>query len=816
MGPAACTMAIDAGKPSSKDAPLSEERLREVLDALREGEQRCTALVSQLKDYALFGLDPAGRVTSWNEGVFQVLGYAKHEFIGMAFARLFPPEAVADGVPERELAAAAERGAVSDDCWILRRDGTRIWVSGVTTALHDPAGHLIGYSKLMCDQTRWKKADDALRQNERMLNQAQEVANIGCWEAEVRELEDLTKNPIRCSDQLLRIFGYEPGSVTPTTNVFLERLHPDDRDELLRRSREAFRTGRRYQFEFRIILPDGTQRILEAIGTVDYDEHGRPLRMLGTTRDVTELAHARSLLKQTAEAERARAEELGALMDAVPAAVWITRDRECRTMTGSRAAYRLLRMPEGSNLSATEPADERPFRITRDGAELALDELPVRRAARGNEVRGFEEEIRFHDGSVLYLYGDAVPLRDAGGRIYGAIGAFIDITARKEMEQRLRDVDRRKDEFLATLGHELRNPLAPVRNAARILREAAGADPQVKWAADVIDRQVRQLARLVDDLLDVARIARGHIALQKEWTNLGAIVERALEMSRPLIEARRHALNVHLPPQPVAMEADPARLAQVFSNLLNNAAKFTGEGGRIDVIAESSDLEIIVRVRDTGAGIAPDMLPRVFDLFAQADPAAARAQDGLGIGLTLVRSLVEMHGGQVTAHSAGRGRGAEFVVRMPRYSGSRQARPVAQRDEIRPEAVRHRILVIDDNADAAESIALFLSLHGHEVRTLYDGSRAAREAAAWDPDVILLDIGLPDMDGHEVARALRRQPATRDAILVALTGYGQAEDIERSRAAGFDHHLVKPVDPEALESLLRTLKRGNVRRSAVD
>jgi signal transduction histidine kinase/DNA-binding response OmpR family regulator len=365
----------------------------------------------------------------------------------------------------------------------------------------------------------------------------------------------------------------------------------------------------------------------------------------------------------------------------------------------------------------------------------------------------------------------------------------------------IQEANRGKDEFLAMLAHELRNPLAPVLNAVHVLRRGAGG-ADAGAAREMIDRQTRHMARLVDDLLDVSRITRGKIQLRPEPIGLARVIERAVESTQPLLEERRHAVEVHVPREPVRVLADATRVEQVLANLLNNAAKYTEPGGRITLTAAAEGREAVIRVRDTGIGIDRDTLPRVFDLFMQAHSTLDRALGGLGIGLTLVRRLVELHGGTVEAHSAGLGQGSEFVVRLPLLE-----RPAAE-DAPEPagrapaRARPRRVLVVDDNRDAAESVALMLRLDGHDVRVAHDGPAALEAAAAFRPDVVLLDIGLPRMSGHEVAARLLQQPHDGKRLLVAMTGYGQDEDRRRSREAGFDHHLVKPVDPQTLRDLL--------------
>jgi signal transduction histidine kinase len=374
----------------------------------------------------------------------------------------------------------------------------------------------------------------------------------------------------------------------------------------------------------------------------------------------------------------------------------------------------------------------------------------------------------------------------------------------QERTEALQEADRRKDEFLASLAHELRNPLAPIRSAVEVLRRPELGAHHRGEAQAVIVRQVEHMTRLIDDLLDVSRITRDMLVLRVQRIGLEQVMAAAIETSRPLIAEREHALHVELPAEPVHLDADPARLAQVLSNLLTNAAKYTAPGGEIRVAAEADDREVLIKVTDTGIGIEPDMLPMVFDLFVQGDRSRDRSGGGLGIGLTLARRLVMMHGGAIDVHSAGPGQGAVFSVRLPVAPASAEAgRPAMLLSEAElPHALR--VLVIDDNEDAADMLATLLTAWGQQARVARDGLAALEAAHDFRPDVVLLDIGLPHLDGYEVARRIRQQAWGQHMVLAAVTGWGQDSDRQRSQEAGFDHHLVKPVDPEALRTLLAT------------
>jgi len=378
------------------------------------------------------------------------------------------------------------------------------------------------------------------------------------------------------------------------------------------------------------------------------------------------------------------------------------------------------------------------------------------------------------------------------------LGSLFDITERRGTEEALRDLDRRKDEFLATLSHELRNPLAPIRIALEVIRRLAPAEPKLTWATDVTGRQVAHLTRLVEDLLDVARINQGKIALQTEPLDLRDVVAHAIETAKPFLDSRRHQLRAAVPDAPVVLRGDFARLPQVVANLLNNAAKYTDEGGSIEVVLTLRPGQAVISVRDNGVGIDAELLPNIFELFEQGKRSLDRSQGGLGVGLTLVRRIVEMHHGEVEVTSAGTGCGSQFRVTLPCLAEISERPAPAPRAGPATTKLACRILVVDDNQDAAQATAVLLELAGHEVKAVADGHDALASAPVFAPHVVLLDIGLPGMDGYAVARQLRGIDEMRASCLIALTGYGQPADRDRASEAGFDHHLTKPADPDEL------------------
>jgi PAS domain S-box-containing protein len=450
-----------------------------------------------------------------------------------------------------------------------------------------------------------------------------------------------------------------------------------------------------------------------------------------------------------------------------------------------------------------QPLD-RVFRIINEQTRQPV-ENPATKAIREGVVVGLANHtvLIARDGRECPIDDSAAPIRCAHGEVVGCVLVFRDVAKRRQAEEALRDADRRKDEFLATLAHELRNPLAPIRNSVALLRGAKGNPELIQQASEMMERQVGQMVRLVDDLLDVSRIAAGKLHIRKDRVDLAAVVQSAVETSRPRIETHAHQLTISLPAEPIHLEADPARLTQVVANLLDNAAKYTEKGGSIWLTVQRHADLAIVSVRDTGVGIPEDHLPYIFKAFHQVQPALERSGGGLGIGLSLIRGLVELHEGSIEARSEGPGMGSEFTIRLPISEPAAPAlgAPTLNGEQPGP-ARKRRILVVDDNRDAAESLVMVLRLMGHELYTAYNGLEGVQAAATFVPEVVLLDIGLPKMNGYEAASHIRAQTWGKNMVLIAVTGYGQEDDKKRALEAGCDHHLTKPVDPAALEKLL--------------
>jgi PAS domain S-box-containing protein len=496
-----------------------------------------------------------------------------------------------------------------------------------------------------------------------------------------------------------------------------------------------------------------------------------------------ERAHAEALLRESEEKFRT-------ISHAAPAVVWVTDGKgivfineRWTELTGQSTQDAL-----GQGWAAcVHPEDDQRLRPYRERVRITGEP--------------YEGDIRYRrkDGEYRWHAFRALPSRRADGAIEQWFGVSVDVHDARQAQEALREADRRKDEFLATLAHELRNPLAPIRNALYLLKGRPVEDPTIAGARDMMERQVTHMVRLIDDLLDVSRITRGKLQLRREPVELSRVVEQALETARPHISQQ---LTLTLPGEPIRLDADPVRLSQVLSNLLNNAAKFTPKSGRITVSARLEGSLVVIRVRDTGVGIAPDQLPRLFQMFSQVGSPLERAKGGLGIGLALARSLVELHDGTIEARSEGAGQGSEFIVRLPVFMLPEPSAAAPAAGASGYTGVARRILVVDDVEDSATSLAELLRLDGNVVQTAADGLEAVREAESFKPDLVFLDLGLPGLDGFEACRLIRKQPWGKGIVIVAMTGWGQDDDRRRTLDAGFDAHLVKPVHYEAVRALL--------------
>jgi PAS domain S-box-containing protein len=666
-----------------------------------------------------------------------------------------------------------------DEIVIERPDGSRITVLAHASPVRNEAGEITGAINVLVDISDRKRADDT----QRLLTAIIESSDDAIYSRSV-EGTILSWNA-----GAERLYGYKAEEIIGSP---VERLVPPDQMAEEQAAMEHIVRGERVQhFETRRVTRTGQVIEVSLSTSPILDAAGQVIGISKVARDV-------SARKQAADELRRSEERFTRFTRHLPGLAWI-KDLQGRYLFVNDAAERAFQKPRAEICGRTDHEIFPPE--TAD--HFAQNDTLARENPAGVET----VETLLHDDGVLHhSLVTKFPIPGADGQPALIGGMAIDITARMQAEEALRDADRRKDEFLAMLAHELRNPLAPLSNSLQILRLTDELSPAVESMRDVMQRQVDHLVRLVDDLLEVSRITRGKIELRKEPVDLAAIIAGAVETSRPLIDAAGHQLAVSICPEPLTVHVDPVRLGQVISNLLNNAAKYTEEGGQIWLTARPEQGQVVISVRDNGVGIPSEMLPKIFDMFAQLDGSMKRARGGLGIGLTLARTLVEMHGGEIEAQSAGSGQGSEFTVRLPLITAGTRATP--SRPERRGSSdkfQRHQILVVDDAPAAAQMLARLLEKLGQDVRTAHSAADALQLVAQAAPEVVISDLGMPHVDGLELARRLRAIPALKNATLVALTGYGQDSDKQRTKEAGFDQHLVKPVSLDTLRKLLQSL-----------
>jgi PAS domain S-box-containing protein len=733
-------------------------------------------------------LAPDGTLIEANRAPIEAAGLSPGDVLGRKFWDCYwwsySPEVQAE--LRRAVERALQGETVRYDVPVRMSADARMWIDFQIAPLRDPDGRITHLVPSAMDITSRREAERERLGSESRLRVALDAAQAGTFEI------DLTPGvPPAVTDTVKMLFGFGADE-SPMLDDYLGRIHPADRHYVESEIGGSVRDGVGHFVEYRLVHPDGEERWIASRAEALLDETGRTRALLGALIDITARRHVEAQLRESEERFRSTFENAAVGMAHVGLdGRWLRVNEKLCEITGYTHSELLARTYQ----EITHPDDV--------DADVSL----ARRVAHG-ELPTYAIEKRYirKDGSLVHVNLTVSLARDAAGRPLHFISIVEDITERKRAEEALAAADRQKDEFLALLAHELRNPLAPIRTSAGILRARGPADPVLDRCREVIDRQVAHMARLLDDLLDVSRLSRGRLTLQRTPVLLGDVIEAAVETTRPLLDHQEQRVVVEGRERPVLLDADAARLTQVFGNLLNNASKYSDRGATIHVSMARDGHEAVVRVRDEGVGIPPEMLEPVFELFAQADPADARSRGGLGIGLSLVRRLVEMHGGRVSAASAGLQAGAEFTVRLPLVADAEPGTgaPVGAASPFGA-LVNRRVLVADDNVDSADTTAELLAVLGCDVRTVYDGDAAYREAEAFRPELLLLDLGMPRVSGYDVCRRIRGESWGSDMVIAAVTGWGQQTDRRRSADAGFDLHLVKPVDPEALAELVRNL-----------
>jgi PAS domain S-box-containing protein len=695
-----------------------------------------------------------------------------------------------DGTPlphdECWMALALKRETIfeGEEVIIERNDGSRRTVLAHASPLRDDEGRLTGAINVLVDITARKDAETALQVSEVRFARFMEHLPGLAW------IKDPAGRYVFANEAAARAFGRSREELYGRTDTDLFPL--DTTAQFADNDRRALEAASGVDVIETMSHEDGPHHSLVSKFPIPVPDG--PSYIGGIAIDITD----RHLVEATLRESEARFRNMA---DNAPVLIWVAGlgGREYVNRETLRFLGCSLEDVRGAKWQDFIHPDDRP-------GYLAVHEHGLQH----RDIIEGQFRLRRADGEYRWMRSTAMPRFTEDGTFLGFVGCSVDITEIKQSQDKLREADQRKDEFLATLAHELRNPLAPLRYSLEILRMEGGS-PAVARVHEMMERQINHMDRLVDDLLDVSRITRGKIELRRSRVDLATVVRTALETSKPLIELADHQLTMSLPREPLVLDADPIRLAQVLANLLNNAAKYTNDGGKIWLTARREGHEVVVSIRDSGIGIPDALLHKVFGLFSQADQSVGRTRGGLGIGLTLAKRLTEMHGGRIEARSEGEGKGSEFLVTLPLAVDvpTSLTGAVSDVDGRSARPPRCRILVVDDNKDSADALGLLLEASGADVRVVYDGPSAVDAFDEHRPSIVLLDLGLPGMDGYEVAAKLRERPESRDARLIALTGWGHPEARRRSREVGFDRHLVKPVKLETLRALLASLEHGN-------
>ncbi len=758
--------------------------------ALRESEERLQEALIASHSFA-FEWDPVEDRVLRSESCGQVLGLsgdeAKNDLGRRHFERIHPEDR--DHFVQLLHSLKPGHETYHTEYRITRGDGDAAVLEEVGKGLFNEDGSLRRLVGTATDITGRKRAEEV---------QARLAAIVESSGNAIisKDLDGTIRSWNKGAEQM---FGYsEEAALGQPITVLLPPSSIDEEKSVMERLRHRNQVER---FDTVQLTKEGRKIDVSVTVSPVKDANGTLIGASTIITDITDRKRAEEELSLARFEAESRAKELEALMDAVPVGVLLTRDAEGREVSGNRAAHELLRVPmHVTNLSKKEPdpGRQRAFSLLKDGVEVPPEDMALHRAARGEDMKNWSADVRFDNGEVRHLLLNATPLRDEDGRPHGAIGAFIDVTDRQRAEEALKEADRRKDDFLVTLAHELRNPMAAISAAGMVLSRPDTSPDKAQFAREALRQRVSQLGRLIEDLLDVSRIVRGRVELHRENLDLESVIARAVESSRGDFDEKSQQLTVRIL-DALPVFGDSIRLEQVVTNLLTNASRYSPPGKETSLTAFRDGSEAVIQVRDQGDGIPASLLPRIFEAFRRGEDSIARTKGGLGLGLTIVKNLCEMHNGRISVKSRGENMGSEFEVRLPIGEAYTQAVFTPAVEGRGQHAFR--ILVVEDHADTALLTAAALEGEGHTVFISGDGPAAVRMALELNPDVILLDIGLPGMNGYEVAEALRNG-GLRDALIIAVTGYGQERDVRKALDAGIDHHLLKPVDFDKLRAFL--------------
>jgi len=799
-----------ARQRAERELLTAKEALERKTEELQRQREWFEVTLASIGD-AVITTDISAKITYLNPVAESMTGWSSAEARGEPLERVFRiVNEYTQQIVENPIGKVLLTGQVvglANHTALINQSGRVIPIEDSAAPIRDAQGKIAGAVMVFHDVSDRRRVEETLRATQERLRATFDQAAVGIVVA------DLNSQFLEANHRFCEILGYSPDELHQLT--FNRVTHPDDLPGAQMHT-QAVLSGQvaPAAFERRYIHKDGSTIWGRTTLTLLSDPGTEAQRFIGTIEDITDRKRTEQALHDASAQARNIQSNLAAIVESSDDAI-ISKTLDGVISTWNQAAERIFGY-------AAEEVIGRPVTVLIPPTHVDEEPVILQKLRRGERVDHYETVRKRKDGALIHVSLTVSPIKDANGSVVGASKIARDITQRIKAEDvlrqeiaireraeiALREADRRKDEFLATLAHELRNPLAPIRQAAHIFKAPTATEAQKRWSGDVIIRQVQHMSLLLEDLLDISRITRGTLQLRMEMVDLAEIVQAAVEAARPIIDGKRHDFRAELSAEPVRFLADPLRLTQVLSNLLTNAAKYTNPEGKLRLHASCSAEIVSISVVDNGIGLPADAITSVFEMFSQVASSRDHSEGGLGIGLSLTKGLVELHGGNIEARSAGVGRGSEFIVRLPlRKSTITRQKPLVGSSSAPP--VSRRVLIADDNRDAGESLAALLRMDGHDVTVVHNGQEALAAFSAVQPEVALLDIGMPELNGYEVARRVRQGSLGRAVTLIAVTGWGQDRDKAQSLVAGFNHHLTKPIEIDGLLEMLRSQGLNN-------